>query len=264
MNWWQAIILGIVQGATEFLPISSSGHLVIFERILGLKDEELLTYFSFLHVGTLFAVFIVMWKEIKSILTNILGKMTWLLILATIPAVIFTLLFGDFIDSAFKNNVTLGYEFIITGVLLLSIRFIREGEKKMTDITATDALLTGVGQSIAIMPAISRSGTCLTILMFRKLKREEAVKFAFLMSIPAILGSFAKDMLDIFQGDALIAKGAIPMYAIGIMAAAIAGILSMKFMLKFLDKRGFLICGAYVILLGIFVIFDQQISHVLM
>ena len=100
--------------------------------------------------------------------------------------------------------------------------------------------------------------------MFRKLKREEAVKFAFLMSIPAILGSFAKDMIDIFQGDTIITNGAIPMYAIGIAAAAIAGILSMKFMLKFLDKKGFIICGVYVILLGLFVIFDQQISHVLM
>ena len=166
MNWWQAIVFGIVQGLTEFLPVSSSGHLLIAEKLMGISGQDLLTFYSLLHVGTLAAVLIVMRKDIWAILKNILGKTTWLLLIATIPAVFFALVFKDLIDQAF-GGATLGFEFLFTGILLLAILLFKNGEKTIEKMTWLDAVLAGIGQAVAILPAVSRSGACLFALLSR-------------------------------------------------------------------------------------------------
>lgn len=263
MNWWQAIIFGLIQGITEFLPVSSSGHLVLAEKVMGFKEADLLAFFSLLHVGTLIAVFVVMRKDIASILRDIFGKLTWLLIIATVPAVVFTVLFNDFIEKAFGGG-TIGYEFIVTGILLIAVLFAREGRKTMERMDWKDALFAGIGQSIAILPAISRSGTCLAALMFRKVKREDAVRFAFLMSIPVILGSFTLDILDIVKGESSLSSGMTLPIALGVAAAAISGYAVMKFMLKKLTRRGLAVCGIYVLILGALIILDQNVTHLVM
>jgi undecaprenyl-diphosphatase len=262
MSWWQAVIFGLIQGITEFLPVSSSGHLVLAEKFMGLKDSDLLTFFSLLHVGTLVAVFVVMRKEILDILKNILGKLTWLLVVATIPAVIFTILFNNLIKDSFGGH-TLGFEFIFTGILLLAVLFVRPGRKTMDKLSWIDALIAGIGQAIAILPAVSRSGTVLAALMFRKVKREDAIRFAFLMSIPAILGSLILDIFDIFKGDSTIVSGMALPIIIGVVFAAVSGYFCMTFMLKKLTRKGIAVCGIYVIVLGLFVLADQNIFHLL-
>ena len=263
MSWWQAIIFGLIQGVTEFLPVSSSGHLVLAEKFMGFSETDFIDFFSLLHVGTLIAVFVVMRKEIVSICKNIFGKMTWLLVVATIPAVIFTIVFKDLIEKSF-GGATLGYEFIFTGVLLIAVLFVKEGKRPLEEMNWLDALIAGIGQSIAILPAVSRSGACLTALLFRKMKREDAIRFVFLMSIPAILGSLLLDIYHIVSGDSALSSGMVPPIIIGVIVAAVAGYLSMNFMIKRLTRKGIAICGIYVAVIGVLVLLDQNIFHIFM
>jgi len=263
MSWWQALLFGLVQGVTEFLPVSSSGHLVLAEKFMGFSESDFIEFFSLLHVGTLIAVFIVMRKEIVSILKNIFGKLTWLLVIATIPAVVFTLVFKDLIEKSFGGG-TLGIEFIFTGILLIAALFVKEGKKPLEKMTWLDALIAGIGQSIAILPAVSRSGACLSALLFRKMKREDAIRFVFLMSIPAILGSLLLDVYHIFKGDSTLSAGMVLPIIIGVAAAAVTGYLSMNFMIKRLTRKGIAVCGIYVAVLGVLIILDQNIFHLVM
>jgi len=263
MNWWQAIVFGIVQGLTEFLPVSSSGHLLIAEKLMGISGQDLLTFYSLLHVGTLAAVLIVMRKDIWAILKNILGKTTWLLLIATIPAVFFALVFKDLIDKAF-GGATLGFEFLFTGLLLLAILLFKNGEKTIEKMTWLDAVLAGIGQAVAILPAVSRSGACLFALLSRKVKREDAIRFTFLMSIPAILGSLALDIKDMITGSSTITSGMILPVTLGIVFSAVSGYAVMRFMLKKLSLKGIAICGAYVVVLGVLILVDQNVTHVLL
>lgn len=263
MNYWQAIIFGIVQGLTEFLPVSSTGHLVLTEKIFGIQEENLVFYFSMLHLGTLIAIFIVMRKEIVGILKNLFGKLTWLLAVATIPAVIAVLLLGDLIDAAFGGTF-LWAALVITGLILLSTFFIKEGKKTMSQIGWLDALLVGIAQAIAITPGISRSGSCMVTLMGRDIKREDAIRFAFLMSIPAILGSFVMDIMDIMSGDYVLTNNTMICTLIGVVISAIVGYFTMSLMIKKLTRKGIIVCAVYVILLGIAIGLDQYVFHIFM
>lgn len=263
MNYWQAIIFGIIQGITEFLPVSSTGHLVLAEKIFGINEENLIFYFSMLHLGTLIAVFIVMRKEILGIFKNLFGKLTWLLVLATVPAVIAVLLFDDLIDAAFGGDF-LWAAFIITGLILFTTFFIKEGKKTMTQIGWLDAFLVGIAQAIAITPGISRSGSSMVTLMARGIKREDAIRFAFLMSIPAILGSFLMDILDIISGNFVLTSNMSICTIIGVVTSALVGYITMSFMIKKLTRKGIIICACYIIILGIAVCLDQFIFHIIM
>jgi len=261
MTWWQAIIFGLVQGITEFLPVSSSGHLVLTEKLMGIQHQDLLAFYSLLHVGTLIAVFVVMRHEIAAILKNIFGKMTWLLLVSTIPAVLFAVLGKDLIDKAFGGR-TLGIEFVFTGIILIAALMVKEGTKTIDKISWLDALIAGIGQAIAILPAVSRSGTVLAALLFRKIKREDAIRFAFLMSIPAILGSFLLDMMDVVQGKSTLTSDQTLPILIGIAAAGLSGYAVMRLMIKKLTRTGIAICGGYVAILGILILMDQNIFHI--
>lgn len=263
MTYWQAIIFGIIQGLTEFLPVSSTGHLVLTEKIFGIQEENLIFYFSMLHLGTLIAVFIVMRKEILGIIKNLFGKLTWLLVIATIPAVIAVLLFEDLIDAAFGGKF-LWAALMITGLILFSTFFIKEGKKSMSQIGWLDAFLVGIAQAIAITPGISRSGSCMVTLMGRGIKREDAIRFAFLMSIPAILGSFVMDIFDIIRGDYIVTGNTAICTLIGVVTAAVVGYFTMSLMIKKLTRKGIICFAIYVILLGIAVCLDQYVFHIIM
>lgn len=263
MNYWQAIIFGIIQGLTEFLPVSSTGHLVLTEKIFGIQEDNLVFYFSMLHLGTLLAIFIVMRNEIIGIFKNLFGKLTWLLVVATIPAVIAVLLLEDLIDAAFGGKF-LWAALIITGMILFSTFFIKEGKKTMSQIGWLDALLVGIAQAIAITPGISRSGSCMVTLMGRDIKREDAIRFAFLMSIPAILGSFVMDIADIMSGEYILTTNTKICTLIGVVVSAIVGYFTMSLMIKKLTRKGIITCAIYVILLGVAVGLDQYAFHIFM
>lgn len=257
MSFFEALVYGLVQGITEFIPVSSSGHLTLFGRIFNTDAELMLTLSAWLHMGTLIAVFVVMRREIKEILHDLFGPRTWQLVIATIPAVIVALLLGDWLESLFGGGM-LGYSFMLTGVLLLST-LLRRSPRPDKKIGYREALIAGTGQAIAIVPGISRSGSTLTALLFTGIDRQKAIRFSFLMSIPAIMGGFIFDLIDLVRnnGDALAGLG-IGNIIVGVIAAGLSGYLAMEWMLKKLTRRGFAVCAAYVLLLGLLVIVDQN------
>lgn len=259
MNVIQAIILGIIQGLTEFLPVSSSGHLVLFQKIFGIT-EPTLTFGIVVHLGTLLAVFVVFWKDILDLLKKPFQKLTWLLIAATIPTVIIALVFSDFFEKIFQSGSTLGVEFLITGLVLLYAERMNSGRKGIKETTVVDAVFIGILQGAAIMPAISRSGLTISGALFRDLDRTFAAKFSFLLSIPAILGAAVFDFKDLMDAGA----GSInstPLIA-GAIAAAIAGFLSIKYMLELIRKGKLKYFSYYVFMVGALVLVDQFITHI--
>ena len=259
MNTLQAVILGIIQGLTEFLPISSSGHLVLFQKIFGINEPTLI-FDTMVHVGTLAAVITVLWKEVLSLLKRPFQRLTWLLAAATIPTVIIAVLFKDAIEVMFKSGSTLGFEFLITGVVLLFAERLNSGRKHAEETSYLDAAFIGVMQGIAIMPAISRSGLTISGALMRDLDREFAAKFSFLMSIPAILGAAvfqAKDVMDAGSASFI----TLPIAA-GTIAAAVAGYFSIRFMIYIIKQGSMKVFSYYVFALGTLVLVDQYLTHI--
>lgn len=258
MNTLQAIILGIIQGLTEFLPISSSGHLVLFQKIFGINEPTLI-FDTMVHVGTLAAVVTVLWKDIYSLLRRPFQKLTWLLVAGTLPTVVIAVLFKDTIEMVFKSGSTLGFEFMITGLILLFAERLNSGWKHVEETSYLDAAFIGIMQGVAIMPAISRSGLTISGALMRNLDREFAAKFSFLMSIPAILGAAVFQMKDILEegGAALIST---PLLA-GTAAAAVAGYFSVRFMIVLIKKGSMKVFSYYVFALGALVLLDQYVTH---
>lgn len=259
MSLFEAIFLGLVQGLTEFLPVSSSGHLKIFETIFNANTNGLLFDVS-VHLATLLAVVVVLRKDIIEILKRPFQKLTWLLILATIPAVIAGVFLNDIIDKIFQGGF-LGIAFIITAILLWFADSRKNTKRSLEWINAKDAGAIGLTQAIAIIPGLSRSGSTIAAGLFMGLKREAAMKFSFLMSIPVILGSGVMEAKDLINGNQLASVNYGPII-LGMAAAAISGYFAVKFMLDFFKKRSLRIFSVYTFLLGILVIADQLIFHI--
>ncbi len=261
MDIASAVILGIVQGLTEFLPVSSSGHLVLVQKLLGISEPPLLMD-TMLHFGTLIAVFIVLWKDILSILKKPFQRLTWLLIAATVPTVAIALLFKDMIESAFASGATLGWEFLVTAaVLFVSEKLAaRRTAPRRTDVDMSylDAGIIGVLQGVAIMPAISRSGLTIAGALARGLDRSFAARFSFLMSIPAILGAVVFQSKDLIKGASAGASVGLPV-VVGTVVAMLVGIAAVKFMMKIIREGSMIGFAVYVSILGVLVLLDQHV-----
>jgi undecaprenyl-diphosphatase len=258
-----AVILGAIQGITEFLPVSSSGHLVLFQRIFGISEPAL--FFDIMvHVGTLGAVFVVLWKDIWAVLRRPLQRLTGLLILATFPAVIIALVFKETIEAAFQSAAWLGFAFLFTAAALLVSELLsrRAGQSRnLPAMNWPDALIIGILQGIAIIPGISRSGLTLSGALSRKLERDFAARFSFLLSIPAILGALILQLKDVCAGGVLTGGiGAAPLLA-GTLSAGVVGFFSVKLMLRIVRKRSLAGFALYTALLGILVLIDQHITR---
>lgn len=250
----EAFILGMIQGLTEFLPISSTGHLYLGRNLFGLQEAGLLLD-TMLHLGTLLAVFVFYKDELIRIIKNPFSKLTYLLIIGTIPAVVIGLLFKDFFDEISKTGVTIGWEFLITGIFLWFADSIKNGYKKMDQISYKDALIIGTFQAAAIFPAISRSGLTIVAALWRKLDRETAAYFSFLLSTPAIAGAVLLQSLDLVSG-----KGeeiSFSALLVGIASSAVFGYIAVKWMVSYLKKHSLKPFALYVWVLGLVVLFFQ-------
>jgi undecaprenyl-diphosphatase len=271
MSIFEAIVLGVVQGITEFLPVSSSGHLVLLQKIFDISEPALF-FDTMVHVGTLAAVFVVLWQDILTILRRIIQPITGFLILATIPAVIAALILKDRIESAFSSGVYLGFAFIFTALALLTAEFLsRRGTAgfgraaNRTIMTGFDALIIGICQAVAIVPGVSRSGLTLSGGLSRRLDRGFAARFSFLLSIPAILGALLLQIKDLAAGEYSSAYpaggiGVAPIIA-GTLTAAVVGFFAVKFMLKIVKERSLRGFALYVAILGVLVLVDQFGTH---
>ncbi|GHV75286.1 undecaprenyl-diphosphatase 4 [Spirochaetia bacterium] len=265
MNIFEAIVLGAVQGLTEFLPVSSSGHLVLLQKIFSISLPVLL-FDTMVHVGTLIAVVIVLWADIRAILRRIVQPLTGCLILATVPTVIVALIFKDMIEEAFRSAAFLGFSFLFTALaLLVSEQVSRRSlnTKPQAAMNWFDALLIGICQAIAIIPGVSRSGLTLSGALSRRLDRDFAARFVFLLSIPAILGALVLQLKDIAGGDGAAGIGPAPIIA-GTLTAALVGFFAIKLMLRIVKTRSLRGFAFYVASLGVLVLVDQYFTHFFM
>ncbi len=242
MSFFEAMISGIVQGVTEFLPISSSGHLVILHKIIGLEEPQLAFDIS-LHIGTLVSIFIIFWRDIIRIVT-VERKVGFFILLGSVATVAFVLLFGDLIESAFANVKTVGFMLIVTGIWLFFGSFFRFGGE---GLTGAKSILIGLVQGFAAMPGISRSGVTISTAIFLGLDFQKAARFSFLLSIPAIIGAFFFKIKD--AG----AMGFSFIYFVGMIVACIVGVLSLKLLLRILSKGKLHLFGIYCITMGIII-----------
>lgn len=243
MNFLEAIISGIVQGLTEFLPVSSSGHLVILHRLIGLKEPQIL-FDIFLHLGTLLAVVMVFWKDIIE-LFSVRRKTGLFVILATISTVILVIVFGETIETAFSNVKIVGLMLVFTGIWIIVGSFVRFATGPLS---GTKAVLIGLAQGLATLPGVSRSGATISTGLLLGLEPRGAASFSFLLSIPAIIGAF---LFKIKDGGL---SGFDAKHIVGFLAACIVGILSLKLLLKVLSGKRFHFFGFYCIAMGILVL----------
>lgn len=263
ISWWQALILGIVQGLAEFLPISSSGHLKLTEQIMGLS--EMPRFFDVcLHVGTLAAVFIVFRKDLLSILRRPKQKLTYMILAATVPTVLIAVLLELLLDEA-VSSALLGYGFMLTGLLLYTMEVLprQRCKKKLEDMTVKDAVLIGSVQGIGTLPGVSRSGSTIAGGIFLGIDRKTLARFSFLMSIPAILGAFGWDVLKLILNRGEVQAVAITWFPVllGTLVAFIVGYIAIRFMLRLIASKSFKPFAFYTFLLGFFVCLDMFVTH---
>jgi undecaprenyl-diphosphatase len=266
-----AIILGIVQGATEFIPVSSSGHLVIVPWLLGWEDDAYagLLFDTVLHWGTLVAIFWVFWRDflqlIKAALRSIAkrsladpdARIAWFIVIGSVPAAVTGLLLKDQIEMLFNSPRAAGFFLLVTAMLLagseLLVRKVQQF-REMREMKLWDAIFIGVAQAIALAPGISRSGSTIAAGLVRKFRRDEAARFSFFLGTPAFLGAGLLQMADTMATDASqVTNNAAPLIA-GFVASAIAGVVAIRFLLAYLRRRSLNVFAAYCLVLGISVI----------
>ena len=255
MDILQGIILGIVQGLTEFLPVSSSGHLILFKKLFGIDQEQFgLTFDIALHFATLIAVFVVFWPDIVAILKKPVQKLTGLLIIATIPAIFVGLFLDDYIEEISQSGGFLGFAFLFTAALMFFSQKIPSKSKNLDMMKYSDAAVIGLMQGVAVMPGISRSGSTTSAGLIMGVEKAASMRFAFLMSIPVILGSAVLGVKDVVTNPEPINWA--PVLA-GMLAAGVSGYFAVRFMLNFFKKRSLNIFSVYVAVLGILILIDQ-------
>lgn len=249
--------LGLVQGITEFLPVSSSGHLALLQHFfnLGYSESENLFFTVLLHLGTLLAIFVYYWHDIVDMILEFFrgiaalfskssrGKsipparrLVFLIIVATLPLVL-VLPVKDYVESLSGNIIFIGGALLTTGVILFVSDRLARGSKSEKTATVPDALLVGLAQAVAVVPGLSRSGCTIAAGMGRGYKRDFAVRFSFLMSLPAVLGANILDLTDaVKQG---VDAAQVPVYAVGVIVAAVSGYFAIRLVSLLADKGKF-------------------------
>ena len=267
MTLVSAVLLGLIQGIAEFLPISSSGHLAIAEHILNVGGTEPPEFFDvLLHLGTLIAVFAAYWSDIQDMIVEFFcgirdlarhttpnppppaRRMILLIVIGTLPLFI-VLPVKDQIEALADNMIFVGAALIVTGLLLFVCDRVKKGRKTERTATLVDVLLVGMGQALATCPGVSRSGTTITLGCFAGFDRKFAVRYSFLMSIPAILGANILGLKDAF--DAGIIWADVPMYLVGVAVSAVVGYGCIRLLKMIADKGKFGFFAYYCWAVGI-------------
>lgn len=244
MQITEAIGLGVLQGLTEFIPVSSSGHLVLAEHFLGLDVNNLLSFDIIVHAGTLFALVFLFWRKLFGILRG-----DWLLlvqlILATIPAVIFGLLFKDMLEENLRSVQSIAIAFVLVGTYFWVVEHLRENQKLSPQKTWKQVLSMGLAQALAIIPGVSRSGSTVATGNLLGLRRDSSAEFSFLMLLPVVSGAL---VLVFVKGESSLPP--LEICVAGFLTSAIISFLCAKFMLGFFRKFGLKIFAYYLLLAG--------------
>ncbi len=271
MSYIEAVILGLVQGLAEFLPVSSSGHLALLQQWFGIEEDNVLLFAVLLHVGTLISVLIVYWKDVWELIKELgltikdiftgkglrleerpTRKLGVMIIVATIPTGVIGILFNDFFDSLYNSVIPIGVGLIITGFLLILAERTGTSSRGIQQMNYRNALFIGTVQGIAICPGISRSGSTLFGSLICNLDRKFAVKFVFLISIPSILGSAVMETPAAIQSG--LDTALIGPIAVGMIVAAVSGLIAIKTMIKIVSNKKLSYFSYYVWALGLIVV----------
>ena len=265
MPLYQAILLGIIQGFTEFLPVSSTAHLTIIPRLLNWQDPGL-GFDIALHAGTLAAILIFFFRDWVQVIANGLGlsyrgtrpdensrKLLWFLIVGTIPAALAGAKLNKYAEGPWRNFYVIGIAMIAIGIVMAIADRSGRNKKGLDAMTWGDALTIGTLQAVALAPGVSRSGITISGARFRHMDREASARFSFLLSAPVIAGAAAKDALDLRKHGGLPADMRLPWIA-GILASAIVGILVIAFFLRFLRRNSLAVFVWYRVAFGIMII----------
>lgn len=257
MTYFMSILMGIIQGVAEFLPISSSGHLALFQTFFGMENmEEKYMFFTvLLHFGTLISVCMVYWRDIVDMIREFfLGiaalagrkdtgvappparRMAMLIIIATVPLFVMVFL-QDAVNQLFSNSIMVSCALLATGFILFFSDRMARGHKTAKNATVADALIVGCGQALAVIPGLSRSGTTISVGMMRGFDRAFAVRFSFLMSLPAVLGANVLEIKDALASNFPIEE--LPMYLVGVAVSAVVGYFAIRLVKSLSDKGKF-------------------------
>ncbi|MCL6625962.1 undecaprenyl-diphosphate phosphatase [Alicyclobacillus shizuokensis] len=260
MTHLQAVILGVVQGVTEFLPISSSGHLVLLQRIWHIGNEQLL-FVVCVHVGTLVAVGAAFRRDIRWLIQHPWSWTARMLYAALIPTAAAGILLEDWFENVFAHGGTVGLEFVITGVILWWMDSAPTFGKLEEDMQVWDALCIGAFQAAAILPALSRSGLTIAGGLWRGMDRQAAGRFSFLLSIPAILGATAVQLEELMETPSVLAHVEWSNLGLGMAAAAVSGYVGVRATLWLLRKARMRVFAVYVWALAAWILLDQVTLH---
>ncbi len=263
MTILNAFLLGAVQGVTEFLPISSSGHLVLGEVFLGLDVANLKSFDVVVHMASLLAIVVYFWKDVLGLIKAFLGlfvgnekneytSLVWFIIVGTIPAVIVGFTLEDYIDSAFRNVTAVGMFMMLIGIVFLLGEMANKQVKK-SELGWKNTFIIGLAQACALIPGISRSGSTIVAGLFQGVDRSQAARFSFLLGIPAILGAGLLTGIKVAQSGTL----DVPLYVLftGFLASFLFGLVSVWGLMKFLKKHTLVVFAVYLIIVGILVTF---------
>ncbi len=266
MSIIEAIILGIIQGLTEFIPVSSSGHLLLAHELLGVNESGL-AFDVALHIGTFFALIIFFHKDIYELILGILGKnerkkLAWIIVAATIPAVIGGVLLQDYAENAFRSPILVSINLIWVSLAMLAAeRYAKSRKDKPTELDKTNlkqGIFIGIAQTIALIPGISRSGSTITAGIFAGLDRVSATRFSFLLAIPITFGAILKVMTDSDTINQLGSQQGV--FVVGIISAFLSGIFAIKFLIKYLSKHTLNIFAYYRLAIGLIALVFFSIS----
>lgn len=272
MTIFQALILGVIQGITEFLPISSSAHLVITPFLLGWKipEAQIFPFDVLVQIGTLLAVIVYfrrdIWEIIRAVLTGIQqrapfadaqARLGWFIVLATLPAGIAGVLIKEAVEQAFNSPVATALFLFGTALLLILAEVIGKRTRNLDSLNWKDALIVGLAQALALFPGISRSGATIAGGMLRDLERESAARFSFLIMIPAMLAAGLFSLLDLFAVPDL--ASFLPAMLTGFITSAVVGYIAIHWLLGFLKRRPLYVFAAYCAALAAFTLFIHYV-----
>lgn len=261
MSWFEALVLGLVQGLTEFLPVSSSGHLEIGQALLGSASEDNLTFAVVVHAATVLSTIVILWKEIVGLFRGTFSTWQWneeksyvaKILVSMIPVMIVGLFFKDEVEAMFGSGLLLVGCCLLVTAILLTFAYLAKPRKKET-ISYLDAFIIGIGQACAVLPGLSRSGTTIATGLILGNKKETIAQFSFLMVLIPILGEALLETIDLVQGGSL--GLGIPMSSllVGFLSAFVAGCFACKFMINLVKKGKLIYFAIYCVLAGAFAI----------
>ena len=264
MDWIQALILGLVQGLTEYLPVSSSGHLTILSTFFGMDGADNLTFTVAVHVATVLSTLVILWREIDWILKGLFKfqmnaetKYAMNILVSMIPVGIVGLFFKDKVEEAFGSGLLIvGVMLLVTAVLLTFSYYAKPRQKE--HISLWDAFVIGVAQACAVLPGLSRSGSTIATGLMLGDKKDKLAQFSFLMVIPPILGEALLDILKAVKGEEVVsdAIGTIPL-CVGFLAAFLSGCFACKLMINLVKKGKLIYFGYYCVVVGLAVLVYQ-------